>query len=168
MAYTIYEACVPPLTRMLGSYTGFLTKAETYLKEKGIDAASYLDERLHADMLPLKNQVFIASDMATGGAARLAQVEIPKYEDTETSFDELRARLRKTIAFMRELDAKAFVGAEDREIHLKFPTREMKFSGADYLNNFVVPNVYFHVTTGYAILRQRGVPLGKMDFLAGE
>jgi hypothetical protein len=168
LAYTIYEACVPPLTHMLGSYSGFLTKAETFLKEKGIDPASYMDERLYPDMLPLKNQVFIASDMAKGGGARLAQVEIPKYEDTETSFDELRARLRKTIAFLRGLDAKAFAGSEDRIIHLKFPTREMQFSGTDYLNNFVVPNVYFHVTTGYAILRSKGVPLGKPDFLAGE
>lgn len=168
MAYTIYEACVPPLTHMLGSYSGFLAKAETFLKEKGIAADSYLEERLFADMLPLKNQVFIATDMAKGGGARLAQVEVPKYEDTETSLEGLRARLRKTIAFLRGLDAKAFVGAEDREIHLKFPTREMKFSGADYLNNFVMPNVYFHITTGYAILRHKGVPLGKPDFLAGE
>jgi hypothetical protein len=153
---------------MLGSYSGFLTKAENFLKENGIDPSSYLEERLYEDMLPLKNQVFIATDMAKGGAARLSQVEIPKYEDTETSFDELRARLKKTIAFIRGLDAKAFVGAEDRIIHLKFPTREFQFSGADYLNNWVLPNVYFHITTGYGILRHKGVPLGKPDFLAGE
>jgi hypothetical protein len=168
LAYSIYDACVPPLGHMLGSYSGFLTKAETFLKEKGIDPATYMEERLYPDMLPLKNQVFIATDMAKGGAARLAQVEIPKYEDTETSFDDLRARLRKTIAFIRGLDAKAFVGAEDRPIHLKFPTREFHFSGADYLNNWVLPNVYFHITTGYGILRHKGVPLGKPDFLAGE
>jgi uncharacterized protein len=168
LAYSIYDACVPPLAHMLGSYSGFLTKAENFLKEKGINPDTYLDARLYEDMLPLKNQVFIATDMAKGGGARLAQVEVPKYEDTEKSFEELRARLRKTIAFLRGLDAKAFVGAEDREIHLKFPTREMKFSGADYLNNFVMPNVYFHITTGYGILRSKGVPLGKPDFLAGQ
>ena len=168
MAYSIYEACVPPLTHMLGSYSGFLTKAENHAKEKGIDPKSYLEARLIEDMFPLTKQVQVATDMAKGGAARLAQVEIPKYEDDETNFDQLRARLRKTIAFMRGIDAKAFAGAEDRPIHLKFPTREMKFSGADYLNNFVMPNVYFHITTGYGILRHKGVPLGKPDFLAGE
>jgi hypothetical protein len=168
LAYTIYEACVPPLGHMLSSYTGFLTKAETFLKEKGIDPTSYMDARLYEDMLPLTKQVQIATDMAKGGAARLAQVEIPTYEDNEKSFDDLRARLRKTIAFVRSLDAKAFVGAEDRPIHLKFPTREFHFSGADYLNNWVMPNVYFHITTGYAILRSKGVPLGKPDYLAGE
>jgi uncharacterized protein len=168
LAYTIYEACVPPLTHMLGSYSGFLTKAETYAKEKSIDPQTYLEARLIEDMFALTKQVQIATDMAKGGAARLAQVEIPKYEDDETTFDQLRARLRNTIAFMRGIDPKAFVGAEDRPIHLKFPTREFHFSGADYLNNWVVPNVYFHITTGYGILRHKGVPVGKPDFLAGE
>jgi hypothetical protein len=106
--------------------------------------------------------------MSKGGAARLADIEIPKYEDTEASFDELRARLRKTIAFIRSIDPKAFDGAEDKKIHLKFPTNEFHFSGADFLNNWVLPNVYFHITTGYGILRSKGVPLGKPDFLAGE
>ena len=168
MAYTIYDACVAPLTHMLGSYSGFLTKAEEYAKEKGIDPKTYLDARLIDDMFPLTKQVQIASDTSKGGAARLAGVEIPKYEDTETSFDELRARLRKTIAFIRDIDPKAFVGAEDKKIHLKFPNAEFHFSGADYLNNWVLPNAFFHITTGYGILRAKGVPLGKPDFLAGE
>ncbi len=167
MAFTIYDACVAPLAHMLGSYSGFLTKAEGYAKEKGIDPNSYLEARLYEDMLPLTKQVQIASDTAKGGAARLADVEIPKYEDTEASFDELRARLKKTIAFIRDIDPKGFVGAEDRPIHLKFPSREIHFSGADYLNNWVLPNTYFHITTGYGILRSKGVPLGKPDYLAG-
>ena len=167
MAYSIYDACVPPLGHMLGSYSGFLFKAEGFAKEKGIDPKTYLEARLYEDMLPLVKQVQIAADMAKGGAGRLAQAEIPKFEDNETSFDELRVRLKKTIAFIRGLDAKAFVGAEDRPIHLKFPTNEFHFSGADYLNNWVLPNVYFHITTAYGILRNKGVVLGKSDYLSG-
>jgi len=168
MSFTIYDACVPPLTHMLGSFSGFLTKAENYAKDNGIDPATYLEARLYEDMLPLTRQVQIASDNAKGGGARLAGVENPAFEDNETTFDQLRARLRRTIAFLRELDAKAFAGAEDRPIHLKFPNREFHFHGADYLNNWVLPNTYFHITTGYGILRNKGVPLGKPDFLAGE
>ncbi len=168
MAFSIYEALVPPVTHMLGSYSGFLTKAENYAKEKGIDAKSYLDARLYDDMLPLTKQVQIASDQAKGAAARLSGGEAPKYEDNEASFDELRARLKKTIAYMRGVDPKAFEGCEDRKIHLKFPNAEFNFVGKDYLNNWVLPNVYFHITTGYGILRMKGVPLGKPDFLSGE
>jgi len=157
MAFSIYDAFVPPVTHMLGSYSGFLTKAENYAKEKGIDPKSYLTK-----------QVQIATDNAKGAAARLTGTEAPKYEDNETSFDDLRARLRKTISYMREIDPKAFVGAEDRKIELKFPNAEFKFIGADYLNNWALPNIYFHITTGYGILRMKGVPLGKPDFLAGE
>jgi hypothetical protein len=168
MAFSIYEALVPPVTHMLGSYSGFLTKAESYAKEKGIDPKTYLDGRLYEDMLPLTKQVQIATDNAKGAVARLSGGEAPKYEDNETSFDELRARLRKTIAYMRGVDAKAFEGSEDRKIHLKFPNAEFNFVGKDYVNNWVLPNVYFHITTGYGILRMKGVPLGKPDFLAGE
>jgi hypothetical protein len=118
-------------------------------------------------MLPLKNQVYIATDGAKGCGARLAGVEIPKYEDVETSFAELEARVAKTIAFLKSLDRKAFVGAESKEIVLKFPSATLEYSGADYLGNFVLPNVYFHITTAYGILRNRGVALGKQDYLGG-
>jgi len=168
MSFSIYEALVPPVTHMLGSYSGFLTKAENYAKEKGIDPNSYLSARLYDDMLPLTKQVQSATDNAKGAAARLTGTEAPKFEDNEASFDDLRARLRKTISYMREIDPKAFVGAEDRKIELKFPNAEFKFIGTDYLNNWVLPNIYFHITTGYGILRMKGVPLGKPDFLAGE
>ena len=168
MAFSIYDALVPPVTHMLGSYSGFLTKAENYAKEKGIDPQSYLEGRLFEDMLPLTKQVQIASDNAKGAAARLSGGEAPKFEDNEASFDELRARLRKTIAYMRSVDPKAFEGSEDRKIQLKFPNSEFNFVGKDYLNNFVLPNIYFHITTGYGILRMKGVPLGKPDFLSGD
>ena len=168
MSFSIYEALVPPVTHMLGSYSGFLTKAEAFAKEKGIDPNSYLSARLYEDMLPLTKQVQIATDQAKGAAARLSGTEAPKFDDNEASFDDLRARLKKTIAYMRSVDPKAFDGGEDRKIELKFPNAEFKFVGKDYLNNWVLPNVYFHITTGYAILRMKGVPLGKPDFLAGE
>ena len=168
MSFSMYDALIPPVTHMLGSFSGFLAKAEAYAKEKGIDPKTYLEGRLYEDMLPLTRQVHIATDQAKGAAARLTGQEAPKYEDNETSFDELRARLRKTIAYMRSVDEKAFAGAEDRKIHLKFPNAEFHFVGKDYLNNWVLPNVYFHITTGYAILRMKGVPLGKPDYLSGE
>jgi hypothetical protein len=152
---------------MLGSFVSVLTKAEAYAKEKGENVDSYLELKLAPDMLPLTKQVHIAGDMAKGGAARLAGVEIPAYEDNETSVAQLKARLTKTIAFLKSLEAAKFAGAEDREIHLKFPQREFHFNGKDYLNNWVLPNVYFHITTGYDILRHKGVPLGKQDFLGG-
>jgi hypothetical protein len=94
-------------------------------------------------------------------------VEIPKYEDTETSFAELKARVNKTIAFLKSLDRKQFAGAENKEIVLKFPNTTFEFNGADYVGKFVLPNVYFHITTAYGILRNRGVALGKPDYLGG-
>src|SRR3984957_4282676 len=114
MAFSIYEALVPPVTHMLGSYSGFLTKAENYAKEKGIDPNSYLSAKLYDDMLPLTKQVQIATDNAKGAAARLSGGEAPKFEDNEANFDDLRARLRKTIPYMRETHPQAFFGAENR------------------------------------------------------
>ena len=167
MAYTIYDACVPPLAHMLGSFVLILDKGEAHAKEAGVDPSSYLELRIAPDMLPLTKQVHIATDMAKGGAARLAGVEIPSYEDNETTIEQLKARLAKTIAYLKSLDAAKFAGAEDRAIHLKFPQAEFNFTGKDYLNNWVLPNVYFHITTGYDILRGKGVALGKQDFLGG-
>jgi hypothetical protein len=168
LAFTIYDACVPPLAHMLGSFSSVLAKAEAHAEEAGADVNSYLELRLAPDMLPLTAQVRIATDMAKGGASRLAGAEIPKYEDDETTVEQLKARLAKTIAFLKSLDAAKFAGAEDREIHLKFPQAEFHFNGKDYLNNWVIPNVYFHITTGYDILRNKGIALSKQDFLGGQ
>jgi len=167
LAFSIYDACVPPMAHMLGSFHSVLSKAEAHAKEKGENVDSYLDLKLAPDMLPLTAQVRIATDMAKGGAARLAGMEVPSYEDNETTVAQLKARLTKTIAFLKSVEAGKFAGAEDREIHLKFPQREFHFNGKDYLNNWVLPNVYFHITTGYDILRNKGVALGKQDFLGG-
>jgi hypothetical protein len=161
MAYDIYDATIPPLIHMLGSLCSVLSKGEAH---GGIDPA---EARLAPDMLPLKAQVYIATDGAKGCGARLAGVDIPKYEDTETSFADLKARVNKTITFLKSLDRKSFAGAENKEIVLKFPNTTFEFNGADYVGRFVLPNVYFHITTAYGILRNRGVALGKPDYLGG-
>jgi hypothetical protein len=161
LAYTIYDASIPPLIHMLGSLSSVLAKGEAH---GGIDPN---EARLAPDMLPLKAQVYIATDGAKGCGARLAGVEIPKYEDVETTFPELKARVAKTIAFLKSLDPQAFADAENKQITLKFPNTTMEFNGKDYVNNFVLPNAYFHITTAYGILRNKGVTLGKRDYLGG-
>jgi hypothetical protein len=162
MAYDIYDASIPPLIHMLGSLCKVLSKGEEH---GGIDPS---EARLAPDMLPLKNQIYIATDGAKGCGARLAGVDIPKFEDVETTFSDLRARVTKTIAFLKSLDRKSFVGSENKEIVLKFPHATLEYTGADYVNKFVLPNVYFHITTAYGILRNKGVALGKGDYLGGE
>jgi hypothetical protein len=161
MSYTIYDASIPPLMHMLGSLSSVLAKGEAH---GGIDPA---EARLAPDMLPLKNQVYIATDSAKGCGARLAGVEIPKYEDTEITFPQLRARIAKTIAFLKSLDPARFAGAEDKHIVLKFGPATFEYDGAGYVGRFVLPNVYFHITTAYGILRNRGVALGKSDYMGG-
>jgi hypothetical protein len=161
MAYDIYDASIPPLIHMLGSLSTILSKGEAH---GGIDPA---EARLAPDMLPLKNQVYIATDGAKGCGARLAGVDIPKYEDTEATYPELKVRVAKTIAFLKTLDRKSFAGAENKEIVLKFPNPPLEYNGRDYVGNFVMPNTFFHITTVYGILRNRGVKLGKNDYLGG-
>jgi|SRR5215831_10949100 hypothetical protein len=161
MAYDIYDASIPPLIHMLGGLSQILSKGEAH---GGIDPN---DARLAPDMLPLKNQVYIATDGAKGCGARLGGVEIPKYEDVETTLPELKARVAKTIAFLKTLDRKSFAGSENKDIVLKFPNATLEYKGGDYVNKFVLPNVYFHITTAYGILRNRGVALGKTDYLGG-
>ena len=161
MAYDIYDASIPPLIHMLSGLQKVLSKGEAH---GGIDPG---EARLAPDMLPLKNQIYIAGDMAKGCGGRLAGVEIPKYEDTETTYPELKARVAKTIAFLKSLDRKSFAGSENKEIVLKFPNVTLEYNGRDYVGNFVMPNTFFHITTVYGILRNRGVALGKGDYLGG-
>lgn len=161
MAFDLYDASIPGLIHMLGGLTKVLAKGEAH---GGIDPS---EARLAPDMLPLKNQIYIATDSAKGCGGRLAGVEIPKYEDTETSFAELIARVEKTIAFLKTLDRAAFAGAENKQITLKFPSVTLEFTGGDYVTKFVLPNTYFHITTAYDILRNQGVALGKGDYLGG-
>jgi uncharacterized protein len=167
MTITMYQASIPGFVRMLGNLSAILDKAAAWAEAKKIDPAVLVGARLAPDMIPLRGQIQIASDMAKGAGARLAGVEPPRYEDTEQTFEELKARLAKTIDFLNGLDAAGFEGSEDRSITIKAGPRELTFSGRDYLFGFVMPNVYFHLTTAYAILRHNGLAIGKMDFLGG-
>lgn len=161
----MYHYSIPPLKRALANLATVLQKGEAYAEAKKIEPSVLLNARLFPDMYPLVKQVQIATDMSKGAAARLAGVEVPKYEDTETTFAELQARIEKTIAFMDSIQPGQLADAETRDITLPIREVELKFKGQDYLLNWAQPNVYFHVTTAYNILRHNGVPLSKKDFL---
>lgn len=163
----MYKASVPVVLNALTNLKAILGKAEAWAAEKNIKDATVLNARLALDMLPFSKQIQLVSDTAKGVAARLGGVENPSYADDEASFAELHERLQKTIDFVKSVDPKGFEGAESREVVLKFPSRTIEFKGLDYLTGFAIPNMFFHVTTAYAILRHSGVPLGKSDFLGG-
>ena len=161
MAFTIYDASIPPMIHMFESLSKILDKAEA----SGKDVNALLEARLAPDMYPLPRQIQIASDAAKGCGARLSGTEAPSMSDTETTFAELKQRIARTVDFLKTIKPEQCEGAEDREVHLKFPNGEMKFSGRDYVNNFALPNFYFHATTAYDLLRHKGIEIGKMDFL---
>ena len=167
MSLSLYDVAIPLYQRMLANLASFLDKAEAHAQTGGPGVDTLAGARLVDDMHPFVRQIQMASDSAKGGAARLAQQDPPSMPDTETTFPELRERIAKTQAYLAGLKREAFEGAEDRIIELKLPNRTMTFSGPDFLTAFSIPNFLFHVTTAYAILRAHGVPLGKMDFLAG-
>jgi hypothetical protein len=169
MSLTMYSASVPVFERMLDNMLRWLDKAAAHAEAKKFDPAVYSHARLAADMLPFPRQIQIATDNAKGCVARLAGVEIPKFEDNEATLDELRERVRKTLAFIRSVPQDKFEGAETREVELPRRDREpLRFKGEDYLRHFALPNFYFHATTTYALLRHYGVDLGKMDFLGPQ
>ena len=167
MTLSMYQASVPVLKRQLGSLAAILAKGAAHAAAAGIDPATMLAARLAPDMLPLTRQVQIASDGAKGGAARLAGIEPPSFADDETSFDDLQARIAKTLAFLDTIAPAQIDGSEDRAITLMAGPREFNFTGQDFLFHFVLPNFLFHVTTAYALLRHQGVEIGKMDYLGG-
>jgi hypothetical protein len=161
----MYQASIPVFIRGLRNLGSVLDKGHADAEARKFDPAVLIAARLAPDMFPLCRQVQIATDMVKNGAARLAGIEAPSDPDTESSFAELQARLAKTIAFLGGITEVQIAGSETRDIHLKFPGRELHFTGADYLTVFVLPNFYFHATTAYAILRHNGVAIGKMDFI---
>ena len=165
MSFSFYAASAPVFVRMLSNLSAILDKAEAHCSERKIAPEALLQFRLYPDMFPLVRQVQIATDMTKGAAARLAGADVPSYADTETTFEELRARLAKTVDFIESLKPEQFEGAEDRAITLKIGGQERSFVGSDYLLNFALPHAYFHVTTTYAILRHCGVELGKKDYI---
>ncbi len=167
MSVSLYDISIPTYRRGLENLASFLDKAEAHAKQAGADLATYADARLIADMHPFTRQVHLASDAAKGGAARLAGIEAPAMPDTETTFPELKARIAKTIAFLDTVKKDQVDARAGATIDLPLPGRTMTFVAPDFLMQFSLPNFFFHVTTAYDVLRAQGVPLGKMDFLAG-
>ncbi len=165
MNISMYQASVPVFSRALNNLAAILEKAATQAEAKKIDPAVLIGYRLYPDMLPLARQIHIATDGAKGGVARLAGVEPPKYEDNEASFPDLIARLRKTVAYLESIKREQIDGSEDKTVTWKTQTTTRSMQGLPYLLSHVTPNVYFHVTTAYDILRHCGIEIGKQDFL---
>jgi len=165
MAVAFYDFSIPALTLGLTNLDVLLDKAAAHAEARKVDSAVVADARLILDMFPLKRQVQITCDTAKGAAARLSGLEIPKHEDTEATIPELKARIAKTLAFIASIDPAKVNGAETREILLQFPSRTLKFTGTTYLMTFVLPNLYFHISAVYSILRSNGVDIGKNDYL---
>jgi hypothetical protein len=167
VATDLYALTTPIFVRALTNLDKILDKGRAFAAEKGISEQELLDGRLIEDMGNLISQIQRASDSAKGCMVRLGGVDNVVMEDNEATFDDLKARIAKTIEFVKSVPAEAINGKEEAEVVLKFPNGEFKFAGRDYLLGFVHPNFYFHVTTAYAILRMKGVQIGKMDFLGG-
>jgi len=165
MALSMYQASVPVFIHGLNNLSAILTKAETHATAKKIDPSVLVNARLYPDMFPLARQVQIACDIVKGGVARLAGLEVPSFPDTETTFLELQQRIQKTIAFIQSATPQQIDGSETKTISLKVGGKEMSFEGHAYLLRFVNPNLYFHISIVYAILRHNGLEIGKADFL---
>jgi hypothetical protein len=165
MNISMYQASAPRFINTLNNLSTILDKAQAHAEAKKIDPAALTTYRLYPDMFPMTRQVQIACDIAKGAVARLAGVEVPTHDDTEQTFAELKARIAKTIAFIKSVKPAQIDGSEDKEIMLKLGGQEMKFKGMQFLLGHVHPNFYFHVTTAYNILRHNGVEIGKRDFI---
>ncbi len=161
----MHQASAPRFASILRNLSTLLDKAEAHCEAKKIEPAALLQFRLYPDMFTLTRQVQIACDSAKGAVARLAGVEIPKHEDTEQSFAELKGRIASTVSFIESVKPGQVDGSEEREVVTKMRGQEVKFKGQQYLMGFAYPNFYFHVTTAYNILRHNGVELSKRDFI---
>jgi hypothetical protein len=165
MTISMYQASVPVFIRMLTNLKAILAKGAAHAQAKKIEESVFLNARLSPDMFPLTKQIHIATDFARGTGARLAGVDTPAYEDNETTFAELIARVDRSIEYLRSLKPAQIDGSETREISRPLGDKPRKFSGINYLLQFAMPNFYFHVTTAYAILRHNGIELSKGDFI---
>lgn len=165
MAISMYQASAPRFVNTLGSLSAILDKAQAHAEAKGLDPLVLTACRIFPDMFPLSRQVQIATDTAKGALARLAGVEVPKYEDTEQGVAELKARIAKTTAFLQGFKPAQIDGSEDRQLVIKLGKNEVNWTGMQYLLGFALPNFYFHVTAAYCILRHNGVELGKRDYI---
>jgi hypothetical protein len=165
MSLSMYQASIPAFVQMLNNLSAIIDKAEAHARSREIDPEVLLNYRLAPDMLPFVRQIQIAADLAKGAAARLAGVEVPKHDDTEKTFADLKARVDRTVMFVQSVQPNDIDGSEDRDINLTLGEHTMSFKGQPYLVHFVMPNFYFHCTTAYDILRHCGVELGKRDFI---
>ena len=165
MKISMYQASVPVFVRYLSALSAILKKAEDHCAAKKIEPSVLVGSRLSPDMFALARQVQIATDHAKGAAARLSGSEVPSYADTETTFEELQARIAKTLDYIKGFRPEQIDGSDEQAITLKAGRQELSFKGAEYLTMFALPNFFFHVTTAYGILRHCGVEIGKRDFL---
>lgn len=165
MPLTMYAASVPRFVHILNNLSAMLRKAQAHVEQHKLDPAALIMFRLFPDMFTLARQVQVACDVSKGAVARLAGVEVPRHEDTEQTFDELQARIAKTIAFINTIKPAQIDGSADRDITVKLGKQDYSFKGMQYLLNFAHPNFYFHAATVYNILRHNGVALGKKDFV---
>ncbi|MFT3897161.1 MAG: DUF1993 domain-containing protein [Thermomonas sp.] len=169
MSLSMYQASVPVFVRALGNLRAVLQKGEAFATGKNIEPSVLLDSRLIADMFPLTKQVQIATDMAVRGSSRLAGAEPPSFPDTETDFAGLYARIDRALEVVRGFDAAQLDGSEDRAITVPRRGRDpMQLDGQSYLLQFILPNLFFHSSIAYAILREAGLALGKDDFLGAS
>ncbi len=168
MPISMYGALMPMAKTLLNALSANLQKGADHAKAKGFDESVLVNSRLAPDMFALARQVQIATDMAKGGAARLAGLEVPAYDDNETTIEALQARIAKTVAFLDTIKPAQINGSEDKPVVLKMRAGEMAFTGQGYLIGFVIPNLTFHCTTAYNILRHNGVDIGKRDFLGSN
>ncbi len=167
MTLSLYDISIPALVRGLENLSHQIGKGIAYARETGMDPGDLVQARLAPDMLSLAGQVQRASDTAKFGAARLSGGQAPSFADDETTPEALQARIARTVEYLYSVPAEAIAGQESRDIRFSAGKRELQFTGADYVRLFLVPNFYFHVTTAYGLLRHKGVPLGKLDFLRG-
>jgi hypothetical protein len=167
MTVSLYDISIPVLRRGLDNMAACLTKGADYLAIEGLPESTLLEAKLAEDMYAFPRQIQIATDAAKGAGARLSNSDAPSYADTEATIAELQARIAKTSAYLDSIDPAAIIGREDAEIVMKLPSQEIRFTGLSYVQNFVVPNFFFHATASYAIMRHIGVPIGKLDYLGG-
>ena len=167
MSLSLFDVSIPVYAGMLRNVAAMLEKAEAHAKATGADPEAWLQARLAPDMAPLMRQIQMTSDAAKGGAAKLGGVTAPTMPDTETTWAQAKARIAATLAFVESVEHGQVDGGEDRTVELPLPGRTMTFTGRDFLTKFSMPNFLFHVVTTYGLLRAQGVPLGKMDYLAG-
>jgi uncharacterized protein len=167
-AISVHAMSVDVFAKTLGNLAAILEKGHSAAAQRKFDPAILLGARLAPDMYPLSRQVQLACDIAKNSVARLAAIEPPRFEDTEKTFEELSARIARTVDYLRSIPSSAFAAAEERDIKIPAGERTFEFKGLEFLQRWAIPNVFFHVTTAYNILRHNGVELGKRDFIGGH